>query len=35
MTFRLNDPETKEIRAALNEFEAENPSVEVELESFA
>lgn len=34
MTFRFNDPKTKEIGAALNEFEAENLSVEVELESF-
>jgi len=35
MTFRFNDPETKEMRAALDEFESENPGVKVELESIA
>jgi multiple sugar transport system substrate-binding protein len=32
ITFRFNDPEAKEIRAALDQFEQQNPSIHVKLE---
>ena len=35
MTFRFNDPEAEEMRAALDAFEQENPGVEVELQTIA
>jgi len=35
LTFRFNDGEAKEMRAALDDFEAENPGVEVELQTIA
>ena len=35
LTFRFNDSEAEEMRAALDEFEAENPGVEVELQTIA
>ncbi|WP_226783242.1 ABC transporter substrate-binding protein [Oceaniglobus trochenteri] len=33
--FRFNDPESEAMRAALDEFEVENPDISVELQSFA
>ena len=35
LTFRFNDPEAEEMRAALDAFEQENPGVEVELQTIA
>ncbi len=35
LTFRFNDSEAEEMRAALDDFEAENPGVEVELQTIA
>ena len=35
LTFRFNDSEAEAMRAALDEFEAENPGVEVELQTIA
>ena len=35
MSFRFNDPEAEEMRAALDAFEQENPGVEVELQTIA
>ena len=33
LTFRFNDGERKEMRAALDEFEAENPGIKVKLQT--
>lgn len=35
LTFRFNDSEREEMRAALDEFEAANPGIEVELQTIA
>ena len=35
LTFRFNDSESKEMRAALDRFEAENPGTEVELQTIS
>ncbi len=35
ISFRFNDPEAKEMRAALDQFEQENPGVKVELQTIA
>ena len=35
ISFRFNDPETTEMRAALDQFEAENPGISVELQTIA
>ena len=35
MSFRFNDPEAEEMRAALDAFEEENPGVKVELQTIA
>ncbi len=35
LTFRFNDPERKEMRAALDEFEAANPGITVDLQTIA
>ena len=35
MSFRFNDPEAEEMRAALDAFEQENPGVKVELQTIA
>ena len=35
LTFRFNDPEAEEMRAALDAFEQENPGVKVELQTIA
>ena len=35
LTFRFNDPEHKEMRMALDEFEEANPGVKVKLERIA
>ena len=35
LSFRFNDPEAKEMRAALDAFEQENPGVKVELQTIA
>lgn len=35
ISFRFNDPETEEMRAALDQFQQENPGIEVELQSIA
>ena len=35
LSFRFNDPEAEEMRAALDAFEQENPGVEIELQTIA
>ena len=35
LSFRFNDPESREMRAALDQFEQENPGVKVELQTIA
>ena len=35
LSFRFNDPEAREMRAALDQFEQENPGIKVELQTIA